>query len=845
MTRKTLFIFLLITGLSLFIRFWHFGELVNFHGDPPFYLHEVADMLDAGKIRLTGPIVMSKMIEGRGFFSGPLHYYVVALLGLATNWNVVLMTAFFTLLWIVFFIFTFVWLRNKFGNLIALTVYAVISFLPVFMPLSRTMWNPHFVPLFGILFLWALDKRGRNTIYYFLSGLFFGLGLNVHYSTVLWIPIVFWVVGQEMRKRKFLLKNWLLFSGGVFLAELPLVLFELRHNFYNLKTIIFQLKYGELSRGYTFALPYYFLYPGIPVFGFLLGYCLQKLMKTKIFTPLTVLLVLVILLFLKQDLGVYGQKGAYPRGWNLARQKQVVDLIIADNEPEFEVAETINSDTRAAEIRWWLRRKNIQVMGVADYDKARVLYLIAPKRRPPVSETVWEVSAMRPFKIEFQKDLGEGLYLYKLVKSETQEIGCNERYLTLVNPVRGRNLWTDKSLVPLTQQYGAIKERDFSATWLLQYDALKDGELVGEIEKFNSSQELGLFLEISEKLALEARVTYTPGFDWANPRVLFLSGYARAERRRLLDHLFEEFKAEFGYFPEVIGAWWIDSYSLDYLKQKYNIKSALIVADQQTTDRYGVWGQWWGVSYYPAKKNILVPATSKINKQDVVIIQWAQRHPDLAHGEGPAFSNYSLQANDYTSLGKDTRFFEELVDIYSDCVNPISQVTVGLETGIESASFLEEYQRQLAVLKGKDYLEVVTMSDYAHKFAEVYPDFPEKMQIKGETTWEMTPVFRKNEELGDLVNYNPKMAFVDFWDADESEFLNRSLPELKEGSINWPKQFETPLLGRFRASYLNNKYYLGIALDAFRFVGFSYEAPLKIHFVNQDFLNLKYFLRLI
>jgi len=445
------------------------------------------------------------------------------------------------------------------------------------------------------------------------------------------------------------------------------------------------------------------------------------------------------------------------------------------------------------------------------------------------------------------------LFLLSVKATQAREISCQDRYLTLVNPVRGRDLWADKSLVPLMNQYSLIKERGFSATWLLQYDSLEDQQLINEIKNFNSQQELGIFLEISEDLAHAARVTYPPLFDWASPRVIFLSGYEISERRQLIDKVFGEFKKEFGYYPQSVGAWWLDSYSLNYMKRKYDIQVALIVADQKTTDDYGVWGQWWGVSYYPTKTNILVPAREG-NKEDVVIIQWAQRHPDLAYGEGPAFSNYSLQANDYTSLGKNTTFFEELINIYSDCTNPISQVTVGLETGIESAAFLDEYERQLNVLKSKAYLNLVTMTQFSDKFRQIYPDFPKKVKISGKTIWEMNIFYRKNEKLGDLVIYDPKAIWADYFTPDESEFLNRRLPELKNVG-NWQEWLKLYLssipnfvigpgsvLGLVRVSFLSDRFYLGLAFDAFRFVGLSFAKPFDLNFVNQDFFNLKYFL---
>jgi hypothetical protein len=207
-----------------------------------------------------------------------------------------------------------------------------------------------------------------------------------------------------------------MFSFAVALAEFPMILFELRHNFYNLRTLIFHLRYGSLSTGYTFALGYYYIFTAVPVFGFLIAALVYKVRKTTFFRPVILSFFLISLLFLKYDLGPIGQKYLYPAGWSISRQKEVVEIIKNDNEEKFEVAETINSDTRALEIRWWLRMLDIDVMDVDEYDRAPTLYLIAPGHRSPENETVWEVKSMQPFEIEFQKDMGEDIFLYKLVR---------------------------------------------------------------------------------------------------------------------------------------------------------------------------------------------------------------------------------------------------------------------------------------------------------------------------------------------------------------------------------------------------------------------------------------------
>ncbi|RJR23681.1 hypothetical protein C4578_03975 [Candidatus Microgenomates bacterium] len=414
--KSELIVFLVITFLSFYLRFADYPRLLNFHHDPAFYFHEVKDMVDSGKPRLTGPIVLSKMVDGRGFFTGPTHYYFLAALGLLSNWDVVFMSAVYTSFWLLAYIILFFWLRFRFGKAIALLIYGLLSFYPAVVPISRMIWNPHFLPFFGSLFLVFLDLRKKKPFFYFLSGLFFGLAFSAHYAAVLWLPIILCVFVNDYIKERSLLRNWILFILAVIIAESPFILFELRNNFYNLRTFYFQLQNYKPSAGYTLALSYYYVFPYIPVAAFLLAAILKRLKSSPLFPFVNTLLVVLIFVFLIDSFYGEGKKTLYPYSWNLSTQRKVTQMIIDDNEPSFEVAETINSDTRALDLRWWLRMEGVRPMDVTQYDKAEVLYLVAPNERPPEEETVWEVISLRPFEIKKKENLGGGLIFYKLVK---------------------------------------------------------------------------------------------------------------------------------------------------------------------------------------------------------------------------------------------------------------------------------------------------------------------------------------------------------------------------------------------------------------------------------------------
>lgn len=389
--------------------------------------------------------------------------------------------------------------------------------------------------------------------------------------------------------------------------------------------------------------------------------------------------------------------------------------------------------------------------------------------------------------------------LFSPVLAVESTIQCQDRYVTLVNPIRDREHWLNKTITPLDDQYGLINQHHFFATWLLQTDTLYDQELVQRLDQFDEKQQFGIFLEVSPKLADRARVIYPYDVAWFKPNVIFLSGYSQSDRKKLIDTMFSDFRQHFGFYPQVVGAWWIDSYSLTYLKEKYNVQAALIVADQLTTDNYGIWGQWWGVPYYPSKANILVPAQSVKDKEDVVILQWAQRDLDLAYGQSPTFSNFSLQANDYIRQGENTNYFVKVASQYLDCHLPIGQITVGLETGIESVDYIKEYKNQLDWIASQKNLQTVTFSQFADKYAEKFPQLPEVITLNSEKSqWVLKTTGRKNDQLQDRVDYRQDISFADYFVADRNDFLQRNLHQLdqlqNQKSFPW---FLVVLIGTF------------------------------------------------
>lgn len=329
-------------------------------------------------------------------------------------------------------------------------------------------------------------------------------------------------------------------------------------------------------------------------------------------------------------------------------------------------------------------------------------------------------------------------------------------YVTIVNPVRGEEFWSQKEQKwadVVKSQMDIINSQDVKATWLIRFDVLKDNDLVNLLKK-NPKHEVGIFLEVLPSLTASADVVYHKSNSWHDPESVFLTGYSAEDRYKIIDSFFTNFKQIFGFYPKSVGAWWIDANSLSYMNKKYGVVAALIVADQYSTDNYRIWGQYFGTPYYPFNRNTLLPAQSSSDKIPVVITQWAIRDPYNAYGKAVEESTYSVQANDYIDYHNlDIDYFNKLVDIYTKTDNRISQITVGLENSYSWSKFKSEYERQIknvASRASKGEVIISTMSGFADQYKLKFPEISPAMTIyaqnpldpKYKVIWFMNPYYR-------------------------------------------------------------------------------------------------------
>jgi len=316
--------FLIILGilvLASFLRLYRIADYMTFLGDEGRDVLVVKRIIVDHKLTLLGPTA-----SVGGFFLGPFYYYLMIPFLWIFRLNPVgpaVMVALFGILtvWLVYRVG-----KEFFNSLIGLLSAGLYAVSPLVISYSRSSWNPNLMPLASLSIIWLAFQavKKKNWRLFFLVGFLFGLALQLHYLTT-FLMVVITIYFLIFLPKKFYLKTFLLVFLGFILGWLPFILFEIRHNFPNLKTLYKFVFFGEetgfiankflpiisdvsfrlFSRLVANNQKFISVFLIFLVLGFFIYFWLREKKKREIYSLLGIWLLVGILLF-----GFY-QKGIY------------------------------------------------------------------------------------------------------------------------------------------------------------------------------------------------------------------------------------------------------------------------------------------------------------------------------------------------------------------------------------------------------------------------------------------------------------------------------------------------------------------------------------------------------
>ena len=234
--------------------------------------------------------------------------------------------------------------------------------------------------------------------------------------------------------------------------------------------------------------------------------------------------------------------------------------------------------------------------------------------------------------------------------------------INIVNFIRGWDNRADFDLKePVIRQAELAEKYNLPVTFLFQFDAMIKTDYVEPVENCKAKKEIGLWLEISEPLILAAGLIWRgrDGFKWDwHSCVDMTVGYTLRERKLIIDKAFKKFNEIFGYYPKTVGSWALDAYSINYMKEKYNIKAALICKEQWGTDGYSLWGGYYSGGYYSCKNNILCPAQNEEQQIDVPVFRMLGCDPvdQYMNGLGTEYQGVESMEPVYGCSGSDAEW---------------------------------------------------------------------------------------------------------------------------------------------------------------------------------------------
>ncbi|MBL4675647.1 MAG: hypothetical protein JKY70_05510 [Mucilaginibacter sp.] len=299
-------------------------------------------------------------------------------------------------------------------------------------------------------------------------------------------------------------------------------------------------------------------------------------------------------------------------------------------------------------------------------------------------------------------------------------------FIRLLEP-RDPQITKDVLYETVVKQIDLMNKFHLGGTFLLQYDALIDPryqKLLKSLPK--QSFEIGAWWELPQPLIEKAGIKWRGKYAWDwHSDVGFSVGYTPAEREKIIDVYFTDFKKIFGYYPRSLASRVIDAHSLSYMYDKYKIVASANCKDQVGTDGFTLWGGYWNQAYYPSRVNSYMPAQHADQQLPVPVFRMLGSDPIRQYADRgkvttlePVY-NYAGGNEQWVNW-----FFRTFADDPSLGFNYTQAGQENSFTWKEMQKGLEMQMPIISQLRDKGKVRVETLSESGAWFRKKYPVTP-------------------------------------------------------------------------------------------------------------------------
>ena len=293
-----------------------------------------------------------------------------------------------------------------------------------------------------------------------------------------------------------------------------------------------------------------------------------------------------------------------------------------------------------------------------------------------------------------------------------------------------------KKLAKVTcDQMDLVNSMNVDATFLLQYDVLCDKNFVQGIkERAGENIELGFWYEVVEPLTTACGMPYESERGWKWDWYIkpgFSVSYKKSDREKLIDESMRKFKETFGYYPRTVGSWLLDTHTVNYLSEHYEIDAFCFCRDQINTDAYTLVGGYFNQAYYPSKNNMFTPAQTKEAQVNVPVFRLLGSDP-IYNYDGGKYASENCKRGPYTMelvYDKVSGGNPKIVDWYLDSYFReedlgFSYMQIGQENSFGMYDLITPLKMQIEKIQALGDVKIEKMSDTGKAFKNKYCSTP-------------------------------------------------------------------------------------------------------------------------
>ena len=270
---------------------------------------------------------------------------------------------------------------------------------------------------------------------------------------------------------------------------------------------------------------------------------------------------------------------------------------------------------------------------------------------------------------------------------------------------------------------------------MLQYDVVVNKDFKKVIkERAGDNIELGLWYEIVEPLTTACGMKYESERGWKWDWYIkpgFSMSYSLKEREILIDEAMNKFKEVYGYYPRTVGSWIIDTYTINYLSDRYDIDAICYCRDQINTDAYTLVGGYFNQAYYPSRKNMFTPAQTpemqgrspmfRLLGPDPIHNYDYQKYTSPGCDRGP----YTMEVVNKKVAGGNPTVVDWYLDNYFKNEDlGFSYMQIGQENSFAMYDIIESLDMQIQKVLKLDDVKIEKMCDTGRAFKEKYKTTP-------------------------------------------------------------------------------------------------------------------------